>query len=288
MKVRLAGLATLCCAIVLTVFVASSPRGQSQNKNAPSNNNLSQAEQDLLDEINQARAHPAVYASYLEALKPMFNSKTYTRPGHGALTTEEGWTAVAEAISFLRDAKPQGPLSPSIGLRLAAETVCQDQSGTGATGHRNGGGLVEDRAKPFGAWQGGIGESLSYGDDSARERVLTWLIDDGVASRGHRKRMLSGDYKVAGIACSSHPEFGKMCALTLAGGFIDSTAAKAVTSNQNKSGSSLKNNPPTANISATSQTNGAKTSTDGSATNTNKSGTTNNNKSKTTLKPRSF
>jgi len=114
--------------------------------------------------------------------------------------------------------------------------------------------------KPFGTWQGAIGENLAYGDESARERVLTWLIDDGVASRGHRKRLLSGDYRVAGVACSPHREFGKMCALTLAGSFLDSAAAKPATSNQNKS-----------------------TTT----TNTNKS-KTNTNKRKTTVKPQSF
>jgi hypothetical protein len=62
--------------------------------------------------------------------------------------------------------------------------------------------------KPFGTWQGAIGENLTYGNESARERVLTWLIDDGFASRGHRKRLLSSEYKVAGLACGPHPEFG--------------------------------------------------------------------------------
>ena len=276
MKVRLAGLALLGCALTLIVSFPNSPKSQSQTTKASSSNGLSQAEQDLLNEINLARAQPKVYASYLEGLKPLFNGKVYTAAGKGALTTEEGWSAVEEAITFLRAAKPQGPLNPSNGLRLAAEAHCKDQSGTGATGHQGGGGLVEDRVKPFGTWQGGIGENLSYGDDSARERVLTWLIDDGVASRGHRKRLLSGDYNVAGIACASHPEFGKMCALTLAGGFMDSAATKTATSNQTKSRGAVKDRPPAATLSVTTQTQSS-------------GGTTNNkNKSKTTTKPPSF
>jgi hypothetical protein len=88
--------------------------------------------------------------------------------------------------------------------------------------------MIEDRVKPFGTWQGGIGENLSYGNDSARERVLTWLIDDGFATRGHRKRVMSADYRVAGLSCGKHPQFEKMCVLTLAGGFTDAVAAKSV------------------------------------------------------------
>src|ERR1700686_1258045 len=240
MKVRLAGLAALCCALTLLVSFSNSHKSRSQTTKASSSNGLSQADQDLLNEINLARAKPNMYASYLEGLKPLFKGKDYMRAGgQGALTTEEGWTAVEDAIKFLRGAKPQGPLNPSNGLRLAAQAHCMDQSGTGATGHKGGAGLIEDRVKPFGTWQGGIGENLSYGDESARERVLTWLIDDGVAGRGHRKRLLSGDYNVAGVACASHPEFGKMCVLTLAGGFTDSAAAKTSTggnpTNTNKS-----------------------------------------------------
>jgi uncharacterized protein YkwD len=255
MKVRLAGVALLCCVLTLIVSFSNSPTIRSQTTRVSSSNGLSQAEQDLLNEINLARAQPKVYASYLEKLKPLFNGKAYKVAGQDdVITTEEGWSAVEDAIKFLRAAKPQGPLNLSNGLRLAAQAYSMEQSGTGATGHKGGTGLVEERVKPFGTWQGGIGENLSYGDESARERVLTWLIDDGVASRGHRKRLLSGDYKVAGLACASHPEFGKMCVLTLAGGFRDLTTAKSPTGNQNKSNS----------------------------------GATNTNKSKTTTKPPSF
>jgi uncharacterized protein YkwD len=273
MKVRMVGLAALCCALTLIISFSNSHKSRSQTTKTSLSNGLSQAEQDLLTEINLARAKPTLYASYLEELKPLFNGKQYTPAGQAALMTEEGWSAAEDAIKFLRAAKPQGPLSPSDGLRLAAEAQCTDQSRTGATGHKSAGGLIEDRVKPFGTWQGGIGENLSYGDESARERVLTWLIDDGFASRGHRTRLLSGDYKVAGIACSSHPEFGKMCALTLAGGFIDSAATK---SNNKTNPNTRKNTASKATVSATTQTQ--------------TSGASNNNTgaAKTATKPRSF
>ena len=226
MKVRLFGLASLCFSIALLVSLIS-PKTQSQGKKSAGEDGLSQAEQDLLNEINQARAHPDVYAKYLQSLKPFFKGKDYQPNEQPALTTEEGWDAVQDAISFLSTAKPQGLLNTSRGLRLAAVTHYKDQTATGATGHRGASSsMIEDRVKPFGTWQGAIGENLSYGNESARERVLTWLIDDGVASRGHRKRLLSADYKVAGLSCGAHPRFGTMCVLTLAGAFIELQPSK--------------------------------------------------------------
>ncbi|MFL6254111.1 MAG: hypothetical protein ACJ74T_03745, partial [Pyrinomonadaceae bacterium] len=65
--------------------------------------------------------------------------------------------------------------------------------------------------------------NLTYGNDPARERVLTLLIDDGFASRGHRKRLLDASFRVAGVACGDH-KLGAMCVITLAGGFTDGTA----------------------------------------------------------------
>jgi len=155
-------------------------------------------------------------------MKPLFNGKQYTIAGRPSLITEEGWTAVDEAIRFMRTAKPMGPLNPSRGLSLAALAHVKDQSGSGNTGHQGSNRtMIEDRVKPFGNWQGNIGENITYGNDSARERLLTWLIDDGFPSRGHRNRVMSTDYKVAGISCGSHPQFSAMCVLTLAGGFAD-------------------------------------------------------------------
>lgn len=223
MKVRLFGLLILGAALV-AIAVSNSPSIHSQGKSDSTSRALSQDEQDLLNEINQARANPELYATYLEKLKPMFVGKVYK----GTLQTEEGWAAVEDAIAFLRAMKPQPPFNVSMGLCSAALGHVKDQSGSGSIGHRTrgSGAMIEDRVKPFGTWQGGIGENLSYGNESARERLLTWLIDDGFATRGHRKRVMSSEYKVAGICCGTHPEYEKMCVLTLAGGFTDLTGAK--------------------------------------------------------------
>ena len=235
MKVRFVGLVALCCAFGVILSFSGTDKGQSQANKISVKDNLSPDERDLLNEINQARANPQRYASYLEGLKPLFYGKEY-RPSEGdSFKTQEGWSAVEDAIKFLRAAKPQAPLSASHGLCLAALSHVKDQSGSGATGHKgNDSSFIEQRVKPFGSWQGGIGENLTYGNESARERLLTWLIDDGFPGRGHRLRLMSSDYKVAGICCGPHPEFKSMCVITLAGGFVDSQPSKPGASPQPK------------------------------------------------------
>jgi uncharacterized protein YkwD len=105
-----------------------------------------------------------------------------------------------------------------------ARELVKDQAGTDTTGHRGAdGSFCEQRTQRFGTWKEPIGENLSYGNDTARERVLTLLIDDGIANRGHRKRLLDASFRVAGIACGDH-KLGAMCVITLAGGFTDGPA----------------------------------------------------------------
>jgi uncharacterized protein YkwD len=263
MKFRLFGLSALFFALAFTLC-HQPPTTQSQATKATLT-----PEQDLLNEINKARAQPQIYAAYLEKLKPLFSGKVYTAEGMASgLETQEGWLAVEDAIKFMRAARPLGPLGASEGLRLAAVSHVKQQSASGATGHAGPDRmLIEERVKPFGAWHGDIGENLVYGNESARERILTWLIDDGVKSRGHRRRIMSQDYKVAGVSCGPHPEYGAMCVLALAGGFTDSATKQPVTAD--KSGKALKNQPPAATLSVNTNSNATKSST-GNNNNANK------------------
>ena len=140
------------------------------------------------------------------------------------LLTQEGARALDEEIGFLRAAKPAPALTLSQGMRSGAYELVKEQAGTDSTGHRGAdGGFCEQRVQRFGKWKGPIGENLSYGSDTARERVLTLLIDDGFANRGHRQRLLDASFRVAGVACGDH-KLGAMCVITLAGGFTDGAA----------------------------------------------------------------
>lgn len=212
----------LFCLLLSLTFIPSrtSARQVSSTKGAAA----AALEQEVLKEINLVRMRPAEYVAYLEQLRPYFKGKEYRRPGMAGLMTQEGTQALDEAISALRAARPAPPLTLSQGMYSGARELVKDQAGTDSTGHRaTDGSFCEQRAQRFGKWQEPIGENLSYGVDTARERVLTLLIDDGFANRGHRKRLLDASFHVAGVACGDH-KLGAMCVITLAGGFTDGAA----------------------------------------------------------------
>lgn len=212
-----------CFALALSFPALRSSRAQSLAAAGAktSSDAFASVEQSLLNEINLVRAHPAEYAAYLEQMRKYFVGNELRRPGKPALVTAEGAAALDDAIKFLRAVKPAPPLSASTGMCLGARELVKDQGTSGATGHRGAdGSFCEQRTQRFGNWTGDIGEDLDYSDDTARERVLMLLIDDGVANRGHRLRLLSPDYKVVGVACGSH-KLGGMCVITFAGGFTD-------------------------------------------------------------------
>ena len=50
----------------------------------------------------------------------------------------------------------------------------------------------------------GAAENISYGKETALGIVLQLLIDDGVASRGHRKNLFGESLGTVGVACDTH------------------------------------------------------------------------------------
>lgn len=217
-------------ALVTLLSLTPTPRRTAaQNMMAAKPSAAAALEQEVLREINLARTRPSEFAAYLEQLRPRFAGKEYRRPGRPGLITEEGARALEDAIGFLRAAKPVPALTISQGMCSGARLLVKDQAGTDTTGHKGlDGSFCEQRAQRFGSWAEPIGENLSYGDDDARERVVTLLIDDGFANRAHRKRLLDPSFKVAGVACGDH-KLGAMCVITLAGGFNDGAKAAGKT-----------------------------------------------------------
>ena len=209
-------LAPLACGLAL-LLVAAPGRTQQLAVNPPTP--YAALEQEIAREINLARTRPAEYAAFVEQLRPHYSGREFRQPGKPALLTQEGVGALEEAARVLRAAKPAPPLEVSQGMCAGAKELVRDQGASGATGHEGGdGSFCEQRVGRFGAWVAPIGENLSYGPESARERVLAFMIDDGFASRGHRTRLLNPVFKVVGVACGGH-KLGAVCVITLAGGF---------------------------------------------------------------------
>jgi hypothetical protein len=55
-------------------------------------------------------------------------------------------------------------------------------------------------------------ECLSFGNSSAKEIALAWLIDSNIPSLGHRKNCLNNKYNKTGISIMPHKEYGN-CAV---------------------------------------------------------------------------
>ena len=185
-------------------------------------------ENELLDEINLARTRPQEYTAFLEQLRPGFTGKTFRLGGGLEVATAEGTAALDEAINFLKAARPLPPLGASRGMTLGANAHVRDQGAKGLFGHKGtDGSLCDQRLGRFGRLTGVVGENLSYGKYTSRQRVLTWLIDDGFASRGHRLSIFNAGYKLAGLSCGDHAQRTIMCVVTFASGFDERTAGGA-------------------------------------------------------------
>jgi uncharacterized protein YkwD len=175
----------------------------------------------LLDEHNAARTDPAGYAAHLEALLPYFEGSILRRPGSRAgLQTNEGSTAVREAIRALRQQAPLPPLEWADGLALAARDHVRDQGPSGATGHDGtDGSSMDGRVRRYGAWNGTAAENIDYGSANARDVLISLIVDDGVPSRGHRRNIFNPNLRVMGGACGPHTRYRRMCVLDYAGEF---------------------------------------------------------------------
>lgn len=125
--------------------------------------------------------------------------------------------AVAETIAFLRRQAPLPPLSDDVRLDYAALDHVKVQEASGEVGHGPKGDLTR-RLRKQALWAGMAGETISYGQKSARDVVRQLIIDADVPDRGHREILFSDGFLLAGVACGQHAAWGSMCVIDFAGG----------------------------------------------------------------------
>lgn len=184
-------------------------------------NYLSDLEKEVILEVNMVRTNPKKYAEiYVEPLLQFYEGLYFRYPGQIPVVTAEGKSALLDCADALNEAEPVDVLKPSKGLTRAANDLTKDQSNSGKVGHTGGDGSNPfDRMKRYGSWEKTAAENVDYGNNSARWVVLSLLIDDGVPGRGHRKNLMNGLFSVIGVSFGSHPFYGNMCVMDLAGGF---------------------------------------------------------------------
>ena len=182
---------------------------------------LTEAEKDVILELNKVRSNPKKYAElYIQPMLKYFNGNKYSEPGKITILTQEGTAAVQECVTALSNAESIGILTPEKGLYLAAKDHAADQSKTGQTGHvGTDGSKMSDRAKRYGDTHGALGETISYGRNTGLGIIVQLLVDDGVPSRGHRAIIMNGTYTQAGLSVGTHPKYGNTCVIVYAKGY---------------------------------------------------------------------
>ena len=93
-------------------------------------------------------------------------------PGKTRMRTNEGPAAVKEAINYLKKQTPLGAMSWSNALEKACKDHTLDQGPIGGFGHVGSKGqTMTQRIEKYGKPQGGWGENIAYGYDTALEII---------------------------------------------------------------------------------------------------------------------
>ncbi len=178
-------------------------------------------EKAVIQEMSEARWRPKVYVKYLKELRPYFQGTLWRLPDSTPLRTAEGLPALDEAIAFMESAESAGPLRFNEGLWHVARELALDQAKTGGMGHVGSqGSRLRQRLDRHGTLSSTAGECISYGPEDARMIAIQLIIDDGVKDRGHRRTIFNPDFHNAGAAVASHPQWGMVCVVDFADGFV--------------------------------------------------------------------
>lgn len=163
---------------------------------------------EILAEINLFRTDPANYVQYLEELKDNYDGNILQKSATVKIPTVEGIAAVNEAIKEISQAKPLKPFTFSPELAKAAEDHVADMIEKSFFSHKGSDGNTPDFriGKYLNTSASEVRENLSLENETAREIVLAWLIDDGSTRRGNRKSLLSPTLKFVGIATGKNKE----------------------------------------------------------------------------------
>lgn len=172
----------------------------------------------ILAELNFARAHPQEYATrMLDQPVSDWEQSLST----GGAPTEAG--AYAEAVEFLMRQSPLPPLRPDDQLAAAALEHVTEQGLSGETGHSGAGGeRFDDRLRRHGVRADVAAENIAYGPPTASDVVRELIIDSGVPGRGHRRNIFHPALAAAGVNCGPHKEYTTMCVIDFAGGLAGS------------------------------------------------------------------
>ena len=98
---------------------------------------VSEKDAKIFEFMNSLRADPHDYVPFLEDLRGRYEGYLIKQPNKVTIRTKEGVQAVDEAIDFLNQQKPVGPLKWNDCLATAAQQHTQDIGPKGLVQHES-------------------------------------------------------------------------------------------------------------------------------------------------------
>lgn len=128
---------------------------------------MTEREQQVLDEINLVRTNPKSYIPYIDVYLDSMDSDVSERSAANELKNELNKMVALSPLVFSKDLYKS----------------CKSH------------GTYVSKTKKFVHSKGNYAENIQYGHSDVRNAIIDLLIDDGVPSRGHRKNILNSRYK---------------------------------------------------------------------------------------------
>jgi hypothetical protein len=151
---------------------------------------MSASEKELIYILNLARINPKLFCNTVVAKYPTISNKGYIK-------NSDYYTSLVDTMSKLQ---PLKILAPDSLCYVSAQCHAYNSGLTGYTGHTRDTDKCE-QLKHF------YGECCDYGYSNPLDIIMALLIDDGVASLGHRYICL-GNYTAIGVSIQPHKTYG--------------------------------------------------------------------------------
>ena len=188
---------------------------------------MSPMEREVVQELSNVRSNPQQYALLIARESDRVRDGKLCRPGEIPIALVEGKSAYHECIQVLKMQPQLNRISTTpVGMIRAAQIHATDLS-KGRTGHvGSDGSSPSDRLNRYGEWAGQCFECISMGSHTARDIIISLLVDDGVPGRGHRVNLLHSGVGVCGVSIKEQPRYGTVCVITLATAYSEGDPVK--------------------------------------------------------------
>ena len=165
--------------------------------------------QDILNELNFIRTNPKGYIRVLKEHLNTFDGMVYIDGTGRRMRSHEGVDAVYECIEVLENTSPMQALKMNDNLCEAALWFAKDLAYFDNLGYvGSDGSSYLDRIERSGFSGRLTAEIVSCGRFTARDFVMSLLIDDGLSSRGNREIILNINFDNVGLGVAfGHSEW---------------------------------------------------------------------------------